>query len=110
MQIRQNGTTSLGSGEVRCTALGALHVIEHSLRAVLPTEMYCNRRGVRGLSTPAHPDAKCSTILLYDVWLPGVGQVRGGDEHIEEVLTMTWRRLATCPCQAGCPAYIHLPN
>lgn len=103
-------TDSLRAHDDRWAVLGALHAIEHALRGLLPLEVLCDRRDVRGISTPDHPDTGGHTVVLYDVRPGGVGLARGGYDRLEGLLDRAHHRLATCPCREGCPACIHLPN
>lgn len=89
---------------------GALHALEHALIALLPLFVPCDPHDVGGVSSPLHPEVSGPAICIYDGYPGGVGIVRAAYERVAELLQAAVDRLATCPCQDGCPGCIQQPS
>ncbi|NPV47325.1 MAG: DEAD/DEAH box helicase [Armatimonadetes bacterium] len=89
---------------------GSLHALEHALIALLPLFVPCDPHDVGGVSSPLHPEVSGPAICIYDGYPGGVGLVRAAYERMVELLQAAANRLATCPCQEGCPGCIQQPS
>lgn len=89
---------------------GAIHAVEHSMIALFPLQLVCDRRDIGGLSTPYHPHTDQSTIFIYDGYPGGVGLTRTGYERIEPLMADTRALITECPCADGCPACVQSPH
>ena len=90
--------------------LGAVHAMEHSLVAMMPLIVQCDRNDVGGVSHPKHPDTDLTTIFLYDGIEGGIGITEKAYDRIDELLEAAYRSISTCPCKDGCPACIFSPK
>ena len=90
--------------------LGTIHAAEHSMIAMFPLELLCDRRDIGGLSTPLHPHTGASTIFIYDGYPGGVGLTRAGYDRLHPLLRDTRSMVAACGCDAGCPSCVQSPH
>jgi len=84
--------------------------MEHSLVAMMPLIVQCDRNDVGGVSHPKHPDTDLTTIFLYDGIEGGIGITEKAYDRIDELLEAAYRSISTCPCKDGCPACIFSPK
>jgi len=84
--------------------------MEHSLVAMMPLIVQCDRNDVGGVSHPKHPDTDLTTIFLYDGIEGGIGITEKAYDRIDELLEAAYRSISTCPCKDGCPACIFHQN
>ncbi|MFW6125662.1 MAG: DEAD/DEAH box helicase [Chloroflexota bacterium] len=89
---------------------GGLHATEHAAIALLPMFALCDRNDIGGLSTPLHPDTGKPQVFIYDAFPGGIGIAEKGFELIEELWRATFKAIAECPCEAGCPSCIQSPK
>lgn len=89
---------------------GAAHGAEHTAIGLLPAFAPCDRWDIGGLSTVLHPDTGVCTIFVHDGHPGGAGFARRGFDLAERWLLATHERLATCPCDNGCPACVVSPK
>ena len=89
---------------------GALHAIEHAAIGMLPLFAICDRWDVGGVSTALQTDTGLPTIVIYDAMPGGAGVAELGYEAADRHLLATRERVATCPCDDGCPSCIQSPK
>ena len=89
---------------------GAAHAAEHAQIALLPLFAMCDRWDIGGVSTAWHPDTGCATIFVYDGHPGGAGIAERGHGIARQHLRATYRAVARCPCEHGCPSCVHSPK
>mgnify|MGYP005837227133 FL=1 len=89
---------------------GALHALEHVLVALLPLFVPCDPHDVGGVSSPLHPEVSGPAICIYDGYPGGVGLAQAAYDRVAEMLQAAAERLATCPCEDGCPSCVQQPS
>jgi DEAD/DEAH box helicase domain-containing protein len=89
---------------------GGIHAVEHAAISILPLFALCDRNDIGGVSTPFHPDTGKAQIFIYDAHPGGIGIAEKGYEMVHELWQATWRTIAECPCQEGCPSCIQSPK
>jgi DEAD/DEAH box helicase domain-containing protein len=76
--------------------LSSLHAAEHSLIALLSTDL--------------HLDTGAPTVFVYDGHAGGVGIAARGFDQFEGWVADTAELLAGCPCERGCPSCVQSPK
>lgn len=94
----------------KCDFAGGLHAVEHAAISILPLFALCDRNDIGGISTPLHPDTGRAAIFIYDGHPGGIGIAEKGYEIVRELWQKTYRAVAECPCQEGCPSCIQSPK
>jgi DEAD/DEAH box helicase domain-containing protein len=89
---------------------GGIHAVEHAAIGILPLFALCDRNDIGGVSTPLHADTGKAQIFIYDASPGGIGIAEKGYERIKELWEATYRAIAECPCQEGCPSCIQSPK
>ncbi len=89
---------------------GTIHAVEHSIVAMMPLIVVCDRNDIGGVSHPLHPDTGKATIFIYDGVEGGVGLSEKGYERIEDLLDSSYNSIVACPCKEGCPSCIYSPK
>jgi DEAD/DEAH box helicase domain-containing protein len=89
---------------------GGIHAVEHAAISMLPLFALCDRNDIGGVSTPFHPDTGKAQIFIYDAHPGGIGIAEKGYELIQDLWEATYRAIAECPCQDGCPSCIQSPK
>ncbi len=89
---------------------GGIHAVEHAAISILPLFALCDRNDIGGVSTPFHPDTGKAQIFIYDAHPGGIGIAEKGYEIVTELWKTTYRAIAECPCQEGCPGCIQSPK
>ncbi|MCR4394233.1 MAG: DUF1998 domain-containing protein, partial [Dehalococcoidales bacterium] len=89
---------------------GGIHAVEHAAIGILPLFALCDRNDIGGVSTPLHPDTGKAQIFIYDAHPGGIGIAEKGYELVIELWEKTFRAVAECPCQDGCPSCIQSPK
>ncbi len=92
-----------------------IHALEHTMIGMLPLFVLAERADIGGVSYPAYPHPLPSgggrpTIFIYDGHPGGVGYAREGARQFPEWIAATRDRLASCPCESGCPRCILSPK
>jgi len=101
----------LAAQGVGATAVpGAAHGAEHAAISLLPLIATADRWDIGGVSTAVHPDTGLPTIMVYDGHPGGAGFAERGYAVARRWLTATRDTVATCGCEAGCPACIQSPK
>ena len=89
---------------------GTLHAVEHAAIGILPLFAICDRWDVGGLSTPAHIDTGCPTVIIHEGYPGGVGIAglgfHAGPRHLAATLGVVER----CGCTGGCPSCVQSPK
>ena len=88
----------------------AMHALEHTMIGLLPVFVLCERADVGGVSYPLHPQLGRPAIFVYDGVPGGVGYAAAGAAVFSRWLETARERLATCPCEAGCPRCVLSPK
>jgi DEAD/DEAH box helicase domain-containing protein len=89
---------------------GGIHAVEHAAISILPLFALCDRNDIGGVSTPFHPDTGKAQIFIYDAHPGGIGIAEKGYEIVMDLWKATFRAIAECPCQEGCPSCIQSPK
>ncbi len=89
---------------------GGIHAVEHAAISILPLFALCDRNDIGGVSTPFHADTGKPQIFIYDAHPGGIGIAEKGYELITDLWEKTYRAIAECPCQDGCPSCIQSPK
>ncbi|MDY6820971.1 MAG: DEAD/DEAH box helicase [Deferribacterota bacterium] len=90
--------------------MGSIHAAEHSLIALIPTFILCDRSDVGGISYPYHPQLEKPAIFLYDGYPGGIGINKRIYDVVENLITQTYYHVKECECLEGCPACIYSPK
>ncbi len=89
---------------------GGLHATEHAAIGILPLFALCDRNDIGGVSTPMHPDTGRAQVFIYDAYPGGIGIAEKGYDMIAELWQATFRVIAECPCEDGCPSCVQSPK
>ena len=98
-----------GSSCLPADIAGSVHAVEHASIGMLPLFATCDRRDVGGLSTVCHPATGQLSVFVYDEHEGGAGFAERGFAAAAEWLRATRNAIASCPCEAGCPACVQSP-
>ncbi|MDX1775933.1 MAG: DEAD/DEAH box helicase [Desulfobulbales bacterium] len=90
--------------------MGGIHALEHGALAIFPLLVLCDRNDVGGIAHPFHEQLSKAAVFIYDGYPGGVGLARKAFEKIDELLTLTKKTIAECPCELGCPSCVHSPK
>jgi len=90
--------------------MGGIHALEHGAISIFPLLVLCDRNDVGGIAHPFHEQLSKAAVFIYDGYPGGVGLSRKAFEKIEELLKLTRRTIAECPCELGCPSCVHSPK
>lgn len=74
----------------------------------LPLVAMCDCRDLGGVVN-SHNTGK-PTMILYDRYPGGLGYSEKGFARITELLDLCREIVSSCPCEAGCPSCVGLPN
>jgi len=85
----------------------AAHAAEHAAIGMLPLFATCDRRDVDGYSAVPHVATGQVSVFVYDGHEGGAGFAERGFGAAAEWLRATRDAIASCPCEAGCPACVH---
>jgi DEAD/DEAH box helicase domain-containing protein len=90
--------------------MGGLHAAEHAMVGLLPLTVLCDRQDVGALSVPLHPDTLAPTIFVHERAEGGIGLAESAWRQARDLVSLTRRAVAQCPCEAGCPSCILSPT
>jgi DEAD/DEAH box helicase domain-containing protein len=90
--------------------MGGIHALEHGAISIFPLLVLCDRNDVGGIAHPFHEQLSKAAVFIYDGYPGGVGLSRKAFEKIEELLRLTQKAIADCPCELGCPSCVHSPK
>lgn len=74
----------------------------------LPFVAMCDSRDLGGVVN-SHNTGK-PTMILYDRYPGGLGYSEKGFARIDQLLEICREMASSCPCEAGCPSCVGLPN
>ncbi len=89
---------------------GSLHGAEHSLIAMMPYYLLCDRKDIGGLSTVLSGETGGPVIFIYDGYEGGIGLAETSFELFEKIGKSSFDLVDQCKCVEGCPACIHSPK
>jgi DEAD/DEAH box helicase domain-containing protein len=89
---------------------GGLHALEHAAIGILPLFALCDRNDIGGVSTTLHPDTGRAQVFIYDAHPGGIGIAEKGFDFVKELWHATYKVIAECPCEEGCPSCIQSPK
>jgi DEAD/DEAH box helicase domain-containing protein len=98
------------AGVAPSRVLGAVHAAEHALIGLLPLFAICDRWDVGGVSMARHPATGMPTIFVYDGYPGGAGIAELAFADVGAHLGAAAERIASCPCEAGCPSCVQSPK
>ncbi len=90
--------------------MGGIHAVEHAAIGMFPLLVMADRNDLGGISTPFHPQVGSSAVFIYDGVPGGAGLTRQAFKKAEDLLAVTLKAIATCPCDNGCPSCVHSPK
>lgn len=90
--------------------LGSLHALEHTLIALMPMRVLCDRWDLGGVSMPSHPQIPSPCIFIYDGTPGGAGLCAKAYVDLEHIVEAAGELLETCACEDGCPACVQSPK
>jgi len=90
--------------------MGGIHAIEHAGIGIFPLLVMTDRNDLGGIAMPFHPQVKGPAVFIYDGVPGGAGLTRQAFIRAEELLRLTHKVIATCPCEIGCPSCVHSPK
>jgi len=99
--------------EVRGAGLdlaGGLHGAEHTIIAMMPLHVMCDRWDVGGLSSAAFGDEARPMVFVYDGYEGGIGLAESAFGHLSGIFSSAFELVNACPCEDGCPSCIHSPK
>ncbi|MBW1955779.1 MAG: DEAD/DEAH box helicase [Deltaproteobacteria bacterium] len=90
--------------------MGGIHAMEHAGIGIFPLLVMTDRNDLGGIAMPYQFQVKGPAIFIYDGIPGGAGLTRQAFQQAEELLALTQRAVATCPCETGCPSCVHSPK
>ncbi|GAB6285217.1 MAG: DEAD/DEAH box helicase [Methanoregula sp.] len=103
-------TTEVAVKGVGLDLAGGLHGAEHTIIAMMPLHVMCDRWDVGGLSSAAFGDEARPMVFVYDGYEGGIGLVESAFGHLSGIFSSAFELVDACPCDDGCPTCIHSPK
>jgi DEAD/DEAH box helicase domain-containing protein len=89
---------------------GGLHGAEHTIIAMMPLHVMCDRWDIGGLSSAAFGEDAKPMVFVYDGYEGGIGLAENAYEHLPGIFSSAYELVNACPCDEGCPSCIHSPK
>jgi DEAD/DEAH box helicase domain-containing protein len=89
---------------------GGLHGAEHTIIAMMPLHVMCDRWDIGGLSSAAFGEDAKPMVFVYDGYEGGIGLAENAYEHLPGIFSSAYELVDACPCEEGCPSCIHSPK
>jgi len=90
----------------RCSA--GLVGLRNLAVVALPLVSMCDSRDLGGVVDSKNLGRP--TMIVYDRYPGGLGYSEKGFQYIDQLLAICHEMVAGCPCEAGCPSCVGLPN
>lgn len=90
--------------------MGGIHALEHAAIGLLPLLIMADRNDFGGISTPMHAQLGLPAVFIYDGLPGGAGLTRQAFGDARALLEATYKTVAACPCEDGCPSCVHSPK
>ena len=90
--------------------MGGIHALEHAAIGITPLLVMTDRNDLGGILTPFHPQVGKAAVFIYDGVLGGLGLTEAAFNNAGSLLEKTFDTIAGCPCETGCPAFVHSPK
>ena len=90
--------------------MGSIHALEHAGIGILPLLVMCDRNDLGGISTPMHPQVGRPCVFIYDGMPGGAGLTQAAFAKGQELMDNTYKVIAECACELGCPSCVHSPK
>ncbi len=90
--------------------MGGIHALEHAAIGMLPLLIMADRNDFGGISTPMHAQLGLPAVFIYDGLPGGAGLTRQAFGDARALLEATYKTVAACPCEDGCPSCVHSPK
>ncbi len=89
---------------------GGIHGIEHSLIAMMPLIVMCDRWDIGGVSYSKYPYSNKASVFIYDSYEGGIGLTEKAFYLFPKLIEITSALVRDCKCGSGCPACIYSPK
>ncbi len=89
---------------------GGLHGAEHSIIALMPLHVMCDRWDIGGLSSAMFGETGEPVIFVYDAYEGGIGLAEKAYEVLPALLGSAHELVRDCGCEKGCPSCIYSPK
>lgn len=89
---------------------GGLHGAEHTIIALMPLHVMCDRWDIGGLSSPAFGENCEPVVFVYDGYEGGIGLAEKAYEILPDLFSTAHELVRDCECDEGCPSCIYSPK
>ncbi|HUT38558.1 MAG TPA: DEAD/DEAH box helicase [Methanoregula sp.] len=89
---------------------GGLHGAEHTIIALMPLHVMCDRWDIGGLSSPAFGENCEPVVFVYDGYEGGIGLAEKAYEILPDLFSTAHELVRDCGCDEGCPSCIYSPK
>ena len=96
--------------DARMHFMGGIHALEHAAIGLSPLFVLCDRNDLGGISITFHPQVQSAAVFVYDAFPGGIGLCRIAYEKAKPLLEETYKTIADCECESGCPVCVHSPK
>lgn len=108
IDIDETIQTAMGNG--RLHFMGSIHAMEHSMIAMFPLLILCDRNDIGGISCVRHEQTEMASIFIYDGQPGGVGLSSEAFVNFKQLLDQASKTVSNCSCKTGCPSCVHSPK